>query len=1051
MESFRKWFYKPKRDDSSLLAQFFYADEDLNTVTAELDSFDGRKDPERCSILVNHLRQCQDKVLNICGKIMNQLIPNERASRDFRVKFPDDVMQENLAGQLWFGAECLAAGSSIMNRESESSDMRPLAKALTKSLENVRNLLREQCFRMNANIQTSSPLFNDKLLEALKIFDRLFAEFELHYVSAMVPVKSPREYYLQQLIVVLFSETLQRALRLSLLTQEMIDDYDPALMFAIPRLAIVSGLLIFPDGPICVDGVPADMSEMFRPFWTLLRKIRALLLTLSNKELFTLEKLLCSCEDPNIDFSDTNSYSKCLEENEKHEEKDGVENERTDYDYIEDDVDYESIGSTGNRASDGVNCLPPLLDLSDIVPSESATESAFPPAKTESISISNDTNTSGYLIANQVNLNCITTPNEVPIIVGHSLPDGDHDESLNLVTETLSSLLNTSANDSAANVLDVNVNNSNFNSNDEVCQCTYFNYDGNSSESELTGTETTLLEDRHFETGILKTDVIKCKSNEHKNSYADQSDRLVSPDSGLENSEVDNTISERSLDEKMISPSTSKDTSSPSSDKQECICDICGKVRTDRQSSNLKGIGDAYIGNGMSPFLNQSLKDTSLLDQCNKMTEENGTVVEERNEEWYGIAVGQGDVKTSDVNFYFQNERQSDSPSHSELQQNYCSNWEALIPFTTVGQAQVDSSGGDSVSLDVPTNFVISVADERQIGSTPEIYRIRTSTLIPLQNFENSGHGRGGRANFCRRLGILNVTKRGNLSKQKKSHKSRNSSGSNSNNFNNNNIPRPRENAPVQLASHSKRGSDPPQIGSSFSSSCSSCVTSETCSLSSDTSSFNSELQDDEEIALALKAAEAAYRDDTRARFKSSEDLIHRLFVCIAGVADQLQTNFAGDLRNILKSVFLMNATGSESEDEAEDQYNVPNGSADLARVENAEEAWENSTPPETDRSEESTSAEGTSRVEESRKEKENPPPWIPDVMAPRCMTCGAVFTLVRRRHHCRNCGKVFCARCSSNSVPLPRYGHIKPVRVCNCCFLCQVTPFTIEEISTSS
>lgn len=55
--------------------------------------------------MVNHLRQCQDKVLNICGKIMNQLIPTKRASRHFRVKFPDDVIQENLAGQLWFGAE----------------------------------------------------------------------------------------------------------------------------------------------------------------------------------------------------------------------------------------------------------------------------------------------------------------------------------------------------------------------------------------------------------------------------------------------------------------------------------------------------------------------------------------------------------------------------------------------------------------------------------------------------------------------------------------------------------------------------------------------------------------------------------------------------------------------------------------------------------------------------------------------------------------------------------------------------------------------------------
>lgn len=43
--------------------------------------------------------------------------------------------------------------------------------------------------------------------------------------------------------------------------------------------------------------------------------------------------------------------------------------------------------------------------------------------------------------------------------------------------------------------------------------------------------------------------------------------------------------------------------------------------------------------------------------------------------------------------------------------------------------------------------------------------------------------------------------------------------------------------------------------------------------------------------------------------FRSSEDLLQRLFVCISGVADQLQTNFAGDLRNILKAVFLINAS----------------------------------------------------------------------------------------------------------------------------------------------
>lgn len=94
-----------QKSDSSMLAQFFYADEELNMIAAELDSFDGRKDPERCTSLVNQLRASQDKVLNIIEKIMHEVIPEQRANRDFRVKFPDDVLQESLAGQLWFGAE----------------------------------------------------------------------------------------------------------------------------------------------------------------------------------------------------------------------------------------------------------------------------------------------------------------------------------------------------------------------------------------------------------------------------------------------------------------------------------------------------------------------------------------------------------------------------------------------------------------------------------------------------------------------------------------------------------------------------------------------------------------------------------------------------------------------------------------------------------------------------------------------------------------------------------------------------------------------------------
>nr|CAH7768037.1 unnamed protein product [Callosobruchus chinensis] len=315
MDSIRKWLYKPKKDDTSLLAQFFHADENLNAVASELDSFDGRKDPERCTLLVNRLRQAQDRVLTITNAIMDVLIGDERANRDFRVKFPEDVLQDNLAGQLWFGAECLAAGSSIMNRESESTAMRPLAKAVTKSLENVRNLLRDACLRNNTPNGPirldSNELVTEMLLESLKIFDRLFAEFELAYVSAMVPVKSTQEYELQELIGVLFSETLQRALKMRILTQEMVDDCDPALMFTIPRLAIVSGLLIFPNGPLCIDRSMEEMSEMFRPFRQLLHKIRELLWTLTKRELYALEKLLCDNEqidgDDDVRIGDVHS------------------------------------------------------------------------------------------------------------------------------------------------------------------------------------------------------------------------------------------------------------------------------------------------------------------------------------------------------------------------------------------------------------------------------------------------------------------------------------------------------------------------------------------------------------------------------------------------------------------------------------------------------------------------------------------------------------------------------------------------------------------------
>ncbi|XP_053549452.1 zinc finger FYVE domain-containing protein 9 [Bombina bombina] len=60
-------------------------------------------------------------------------------------------------------------------------------------------------------------------------------------------------------------------------------------------------------------------------------------------------------------------------------------------------------------------------------------------------------------------------------------------------------------------------------------------------------------------------------------------------------------------------------------------------------------------------------------------------------------------------------------------------------------------------------------------------------------------------------------------------------------------------------------------------------------------------------------------------------------------------------------------------------------------------------------------------------------PVWVPDSQAPNCMKCEAKFTFTKRRHHCRACGKVFCAACCSLKCKL-LYMDKKEARVCVIC-----------------
>jgi len=58
---------------------------------------------------------------------------------------------------------------------------------------------------------------------------------------------------------------------------------------------------------------------------------------------------------------------------------------------------------------------------------------------------------------------------------------------------------------------------------------------------------------------------------------------------------------------------------------------------------------------------------------------------------------------------------------------------------------------------------------------------------------------------------------------------------------------------------------------------------------------------------------------------------------------------------------------------------------------------------------------------------------WEKDSSATKCKICIKEFNLARRKHHCRNCGGIYCDACSDNKMKLP--SSAKPMRVCDKCY----------------
>ncbi|KAH0950466.1 hypothetical protein HN011_008234 [Eciton burchellii] len=69
---------------------------------------------------------------------------------------------------------------------------------------------------------------------------------------------------------------------------------------------------------------------------------------------------------------------------------------------------------------------------------------------------------------------------------------------------------------------------------------------------------------------------------------------------------------------------------------------------------------------------------------------------------------------------------------------------------------------------------------------------------------------------------------------------------------------------------------------------------------------------------------------------------------------------------------------------------------------------------------------------------------WTNDRLVTQCKGCSREFNMTRRKHHCRNCGSIFCNACSDNTMALP--SSTKPVRVCDECYVFLVSRYSVAH-----
>ena len=124
-----------------------------------------------------------------------------------------------------------------------SEDLRPLASSLLRVIEDLRKLVRTQVGILVANKErqqgSKKTFLTPEITRALVKFDAHWSLFEEEFIMRVKQCREPNEAEILQLLACLMADCIAHLLEAKLISQSMVNDFDPALIVCLPRIMVL--------------------------------------------------------------------------------------------------------------------------------------------------------------------------------------------------------------------------------------------------------------------------------------------------------------------------------------------------------------------------------------------------------------------------------------------------------------------------------------------------------------------------------------------------------------------------------------------------------------------------------------------------------------------------------------------------------------------------------------------------------------------------------------------------------------------------------------------